>query len=129
MDRFISSYGVRYYIVQVSYLSIVECWSAGLAEHYEAVVVVVGAAVVDVGGVGVGGGGVVALDGGGEAFAVAEGPVDELVGVVALLEFEALDVGAVVGVPLHAALLVEAPVGECADDIDAAAEVGALHGE
>ena len=95
----------------------------GLPKHYQPIVGVVGAAVVDVGGVGVGSAVVVAFDGGGHPLAVAEGSVDELIGVVALLEFEAFGVGFVFGVPFHLALFIEPPLGEGAHDINPSSDI------
>ena len=103
-------------------------WVGQAADGDEAVGAVGGAAVVDENGVAVGGLAVVALNArGGRGARVGRPLYQQLVGVVALLEEQALGVGAVLRVVFHAAEAVEPPIGEGADDVDGAVEHGLRH--
>lgn len=106
--------------------------ASAAADGQQAVGAVGGAAVVEVDGVAVGGLAVVAFEARGRGLGVCRRPRgqgEELVGVVALLEQQALGVGAPLGVVLHERQRVETPVGEGADDVDVGVEEGLLHGQ
>ena len=106
-----------------------------LVGHREEAVGAVGrGAVVDADGVAVGCLAVVALEAGGGR--VAErlgygvgGEGEELVGVVALLELQALGVGAALGVVFHERSGIELPVGHGADDVDVGVDQRLFDGE